>query len=134
YSKKTIRFDLDENFTDSHFLKKFTFVQKQTTFNNTTNTISSDHSLPVFNAENSEDDLRKIRIVDLKENETIGKETEIWNIGIWYELVEILRKNKLQKYTIEFPLQVEIDQKIVIQSVDVEIDLAIVNAIEQQTL
>ncbi|MDR2754612.1 MAG: hypothetical protein LBC20_02800, partial [Planctomycetaceae bacterium] len=39
YSKKTIRFDLDENFTDSHFLKKFTFVQKQTTFNNTTNTI-----------------------------------------------------------------------------------------------
>jgi hypothetical protein len=130
YSKKTIRFDLDENFNDSHFFKKFTFAQKTTPSNNATNTILSGQSLPVFTEENSTDDLRKIRIVDLKENETVGKETEIWNIEIWNELIETLQKNKLQKYLIEFPVQVEIDQKLVIQSVDVEIDLGVVNAIE----
>jgi hypothetical protein len=135
-SKKTIRIDLDENFTDSHFLKKFTFASKPTTINNSTISVSSIHPLSVFTEENETeeenltDDLRKFRIVDLKENETIGKETEIWNIEVWAKLFSVLQKNPSEKYFIEFPIEVEVDQKIELQSAFFEINFDIADTIE----
>ncbi len=52
------------------------------------------------------------RIFDLDGNETIGKECKIWEIAIWSRLVEAIKANRAEKFTIRYPVQVELIGKL----------------------
>ncbi len=48
------------------------------------------------------------RIFDLEDNESVGKDSKIWEIAIWPQLVEAMKANRAEKFTICYPVHVEL--------------------------
>ena len=50
----------------------------------------------------------EFRIFDLEDNESVGKECKIWEISIWPQLVESLQANRAERFTLRYPVRVEL--------------------------
>ncbi len=65
---------------------------------------SNTHKIDAPSIQFSEED----RIFDLDGNESVGKECKIWELAIWPQLVDAMKANRSEKFTIRYPVCVEL--------------------------